>query len=329
VGPSEKQNQRLSLGRAGRNLPCAIRRKNLYFRTRQNQTQKIGSFATKPSKGAALEKTVLTVFQGRAGDHNDLAVPGAAAMAAALSARLELNPQVIGTPEPALNIHWRPELEAAMPALQAMSRHYVAIFDQRARPFTVLTRCAVALATLPIVARYRPDACIVWFDAHADLNTPETSTSGYLGGMAISGAASLWDSGLGGGLALKSLILVGARDIDPAERELIDAAGVQLIQPQAGLGAAMINAIAGRPVYVHLDCDVLNPGIVPSDYQVEGGLSLPDLREVSEVLAESEILGVEIAEFQTGWEIGGLPISPEEFLNAMAPLVERFRPADT
>lgn len=106
---------------------------------------------------------------------------------------------------------------------------------------------------------------------------------------------------MGGGLALNNVILVGARDIDPAERTLIDAAGVQVIQPQAGIGAAVIDAIAGCPVYVHLDYDVLNPDIVPSDYQVEGGLSLSELREVSEILAKSEILGVEIAEFQHAW----------------------------
>lgn len=274
-----------------------------------------------------MEKAVITVFQGRAGDHNDLAIPGAAILAAALSGLLGQNLQAIGTPEPALNIQWQPELEAAMPALQAMSRHYHTIFEDRVRPLTVLTRCAVALATLPIIARYRPDACIIWLDAHADLNTPETSTSGYLGGMAISGAASLWDSGLGGGLELNNLILVGTRDIDPAERDLIDAAGVQILQPQAGLGTAMIDAIAGRPVYVHLDCDVLNPGIVPTDYQVDGGLSLFDLREIAEVLARTEIIGVEIAEFQGAWEIGGPPASPEAFLNAIEPLLGSFRAA--
>ncbi|WP_244481626.1 arginase family protein [Rhizobium sp. Root1203] len=212
-----------------------------------------------------------------------------------------------------------------MPALQAMSRHYETIFEQGARPLTVLTRCAVALATLPIVAGYRPDACVVWLDAHADMNTPDTSTSGYLGGMAISGAAGLWDSGLGAGLALKNVVLVGARDVDPAEHTLIDSGGIQIVRPQADIGTAMIDTIAGRPVYVHLDCDVLNPGIVPSDYQVEGGLTLSGLQDVLGCLAQSELLGVEIAEFQNAWEIGGHPVSPEGFLGAIGPLVERFR----
>jgi arginase family enzyme len=206
-----------------------------------------------------------------------------------------------------------------------MSRHYDSIYAKGMRPLTVLTRCAVALATLPVVARNYPDACVVWLDAHADLNTPETSTSGYLGGMAISGAAGLWPSGLGGELALKNVILVGVRDIDPAERDLIDAHGVQLIPQQENLASTIVDAIGGRPVYVHLDCDVLNSGIVPSDYQVDGGLTLPDLRRISEALADGEIVGVEIAEFQYAWEEGGLPVSPAELLDAIAPLVAGFR----
>lgn len=273
---------------------------------------------------AVLENTIITLFQGRAGDHNDLAMPGAASVANALSNLLDLPHTTIGSPEPALNIDWRPELEAAMPALQSMSRHYRSIFASGQRPVTVLTRCAVALATLPIVAKNRSDACIVWLDAHADLNTPETSTSGYLGGMAISGAAGLWNSGLGGQLVLSNVILVGARDIDPAERDLIEASGIQVIPPQAGIVSKMIDAIAGRPVYVHLDCDVLDAGIVPSDYQIEGGLTLKDLWSVAEALAGLEVVGFEIAEFQFAWEKGGPPIQPDELLNAITRLIGKF-----
>lgn len=267
---------------------------------------------------------MLTVFQGRAGDHNDLAIPGAAAVAMAISVRLGLSVEIVGSPEPALSTDWQAELDAAMPVLRSMSQHYASIFASGKRPLTMLTRCAVALATLPIVAKIRPDACIVWLDAHADLNTPETSTSGYLGGMAISGAAGLWDSGLGGELALRNVILVGTRDIDPAEHDLIDASGIQVTPPQGDIVSQMVNAIAGRAVYVHLDCDVLNAGIVPSDYQVEGGLTLADLQCVAEALAKCEIVGVEIAEFQSVWEKDGPPVAPTDLLDAIEPLIRSF-----
>ncbi|WP_429925370.1 arginase family protein (plasmid) [Agrobacterium vitis] len=205
-----------------------------------------------------------------------------------------------------------------------MSLHYASIFASGMRPLTVLTRCAVALTTLPVVARNRPDACIVWLDAHAHLNTPETSTSGYLGGMAISGAAGPWDSGLGGQLALSNVILVGARDIDPAERDLIDAVGLQVVSPHGDIVAKMVDAIASRPVYVHLDCDVLDAGIMPSDYEIEGGLTLTELRRVAEALATCEIVGVEVTEFQSAWEKDGKPVSPAKRLDSLGLFIAYF-----
>jgi arginase family enzyme len=241
-----------------------------------------------------------------------------------LSERLGLKPTVIGTPEPALNTDWKPELEAAMPTLKTMAAHYDALLGQGFVPLTALSRCAAALATLPVVAKHRPDAKVVWFDSHADLNTPETTSTGYLGGLALAGAAGLWDSGLGGYLDPAKIFLVGVRDIDPAEQALIDAGVVRLIPPHPDLASELNEAIAGSPVYVHLDCDVLNPGIVPTDYQHEDGLTLADLHAAAEAIAESEVVGVEIAELQNAWEHGGEPVSPAVLLDALRPLISRI-----
>lgn len=49
------------------------------------------------------------------------------------------------------------------------------ILDTGCSPVTTLSRCAVALVTVPAVATHRPDALVVWSDAHADLNTPQTT----------------------------------------------------------------------------------------------------------------------------------------------------------
>lgn len=263
----------------------------------------------------------LTVFQGRAGDHNDWAIPGAAALGRLLSARLGLEPTVIGRPEPALNAGWKQELEAARPALEAMAARYDAVLAGGSRPVTASSRCAVSLATLPPLAKHRPEAWVVWFDAHADLNTPETTPSGYLGGLALSGPAGLWDSGLGCGLDLGRAVLVGARDIDPSERAMIETGRVRWVPPGDGLGASLRDAVGGRPVYVHLDCDVLEPGLVPTDYRPAGGLSLADLRAACGILAMGEVVGLEIAEFENTWGRGGDPVSPAPLLEAIEPLL--------
>ncbi|WP_245443488.1 arginase family protein [Labrys okinawensis] len=264
-----------------------------------------------------------TVFQGRAGDHNDLAMPGARAIGEALARRTGIAPFVVGTPEPALNAGWREELDVALPALRQLQARFDEVLASGAVSIAATSRCAVSLATLPAVARHRPDACIVWFDAHGDLNTPEASTSGFLGGLAISGPAGLWNSGLGAGLSLDQLVLVGQRDLDPFEQDLIDRRGIPLVEARGDLAAELRKAIAGRPVYVHLDCDVLNPGVVPTDYACEGGLSLADLRACCEVIAEQAFVGVEIAEFQYAWEAGGEAFSPDPLLDALAPILAR------
>lgn len=75
--------------------------------------------------------------------------------------------------------------------------------------------------------------------------------------------------GLGSQLPLSNVIFVGARDIDPAERNLIDASAIEVIPTKGDIVAKMVEAIAGRPVYAHLDCDVLDDGIMPSDFSLK------------------------------------------------------------
>ncbi|POX42760.1 arginase [Streptomyces sp. Ru73] len=272
---------------------------------------------------AARTSPVVTHFAARAGDHNDRAMQGSGMIAAELASRLDTAPVVVGTPEPALCTNWKDELAAARPALRAMAQQYEHVFHSGGTPVTALSRCAVALATLPVLAKYRPDAVVVWFDAHADLNTPESTTTGYLGGLALSGPLGMWDTGLGDGLKAENVILCGARDIDPPEQSLIDQGVVTLLGMGPALTTRLRAAIAGRPVYVHIDCDVLEPGIVPTDYVVPHGLTLEDLNALADVLAEHEVVGLEIGEFEAGEGLtGNDTTSPGPLLDALQPLLE-------
>ena len=262
-----------------------------------------------------------TIFQGRAGDHNDLAIPGALALGTALCQQAGARPVIVGTPAPALNTGWRTGLDAAMPDLRMIQTRIDAVLASGAASIAATSRCAVSLATLPPVARHHPDACVVWFDSHADLNTPESTTTGYLGGLAFAGPAGLWESGLGAGLRLEQIVLVGQHDLDPFEQDLIDRHGIPHVKPGAEIASQLRSAISGRPVYVHLDCDVLNPGIVPTDYVHDGGLSLEDLHLCASVLADHDVIGLETAELQISWTPEGPPVSPTPLLGALAPLL--------
>lgn len=265
-------------------------------------------------------KMACTVFQGGAGDHNDLAIPGARAIGELLAQRSGETPVIIGSPAAAIKAGWREALAAALPDLQAMRAHFDQVFSAGAISVAATSRCAVSLATLPALAKHHPDACVVWFDAHGDLNTPESSTSGFLGGLALSGPVGLWQSGLGSGLCLEQLVLVGQRDLDPFEKELIARHNIPVIAPGPAIAERLQEAVAGRPVYLHLDCDVLEPGIVPTDYRAEGGLTLAELSACCDALAKSPFTGIEIAEFQHAWQPGGAPVSPEPLIDALMPL---------
>lgn len=263
----------------------------------------------------------VTHFAGRAGDHNDRAMAASPRLAAALADLYGTAPTVIGSPRPALSVGWDVELDAARDDLTQMRERYQALFTAGSTPVTALSRCAVALVTLPVIAQHRPDAVVVWFDAHADINTPSNTTTGYLGGLALAGPLGLWDSGLGAGLVTGNTILAGVRDVDPPEIHLIDSTGLTLIAPGPDFASRLGDAVAGRPVYIHIDCDVLDPGIVPTDYQVAGGLSLTDLHDAASALARSDIVGIEIGELETITGDENLT----QLVNALTPVLDIHR----
>ncbi|SEP58141.1 arginase family protein [Microlunatus flavus] len=262
-------------------------------------------------------------FAGRSGDHNDRAMAAAPYVAAAFAEHLGVPPFVVGHPEPALSAGWHEELEAARAGLVTLAATFDDLLGAGRTPVAAVNRCSVALATLPVVARHRPDAVVVWFDGHADLNTPATSTTDFLGGLALSGPLGLWDSGLGAGLAAERAVLAGARDIDPAERELLDAGGVTLVAPGPGFAERLATVVGGRPVFVHVDCDVLEPGTVPTDYRVPDGLTLDDLAGALAALARGEVVGLEVAELETAATEDGTRAAARRLVDAVAPLLAR------
>jgi arginase family enzyme len=261
----------------------------------------------------------LIIYRGCAGDRNARGIAGAQLVGNRLSSHLHLTPIFVGTPREPQRTTWDRELTIARGDLRSLAAALDGLLVAGKRAVTVMGRCAAGLATVPVVAIRRPEACVLWFDAHGDSNVPMSRADPYLGGMVITGAAGLWDSGLGGGLKLANVVLVGSRDLDPDEQKLIDEGKLRHLPIGPDLPARLREAIAGRPVYVHLDCDVLDPGIVPTEYEVAGGLTLADMHAAAEVIAEHEVIGLEIAEFESQWA-DGRPGVPAPLIEALAPL---------
>jgi arginase len=263
----------------------------------------------------------LIVYQGRAGDRNPRGTAGAQVLGAALARRFNLPTTFVSTPHvPMSTVLWDEQLSAARADLHALADTLGGLLGRGERCVSAMGRCAAGLATIPAVVRRYPNACIVWFDAHGDSNLPSSHVEPYLGGMVITGAAGHWDTGLGGGLSMSNIVLVGARDLDPHENQLVGSGVLKVLAPGPDLPERLAAVVGSREVYVHLDCDVLEPGLVPLEYEVPGGLSFADLRACATELAKRRIIGVEIAEFESEWK-DGRPANADALIDAIAPML--------
>lgn len=240
----------------------------------------------------------LIVSQGRVADRSARTIAGAARIAHALESRYGVKAQAIGTPAPPAQDDWRDSLPQARDTLTALKEAMTRSIRGDNLSVLISNTCPASLATLPAVASGIPDAVLLWIDAHGDFNTPETTGTGYLGGMVVAAACGLWDSGHGAGLRPEQVILVGARDIDPAEGELLRRAGVRIIAPADATPERVLEQVGGAPVWVHVDWDVMEPGYIPADYTVPDGLLPSQLRNIFAAIPPSQLAGVELAEFQ-------------------------------
>ena len=161
---------------------------------------------------------------------------------------------------------------------------------------------------------------LIWFDAHADMNTHKSTPSGNIHGMPLAallgyGAPELVNvAGFAPKLDPKLCAHVGARDIDPGERELIRKLGVRFFTmreiDERGMSACMDDAIAiasrGTGGYaVTFDVDVLDPGDAPgSGTLVRGGLTYREAHLGMEKVAEAGgMRSLEIVEINTALDV--------------------------
>jgi arginase len=167
-------------------------------------------------------------------------------------------------------------------------------------PLVLAGNCISCIGTLAGLGD--PPPAIIWLDAHGDFNTPESTISGFLDGMALATAVGrCW-----GKLAATvpgfrpvpetQVVLLGARDFDVDERALLDRSAVSLIDAQLirkhGVRAALepllpkIQTHTGR-AYLHIDLDVLDPAEARvNHFAPTGGLTLAELLGIVSLVRE-------------------------------------------
>jgi len=165
-------------------------------------------------------------------------------------------------------------------------------------PFCVLPTDGSSFVVHAAVIQGDADTTLVWFDAHADLNTPQTTESGFLGGMALAASCGLWDAGFGRATSLEHVLLVGARAIDDAEQHLLQEYKVARIPSNREASSRFLDTELRAKTFVHLDLDCLEPGYVPLQYEEGNGLLPNEVRACLEsIVRRSHVTGITISEF--------------------------------
>ncbi|XP_041469474.1 arginase-1-like [Lytechinus variegatus] len=168
----------------------------------------------------------------------------------------------------------------------------------------------ITIGSLHGHTRSRPDLCVLWVDAHADINVPQTSPSGHLHGMVLSFVCHElrhylpklpnfdW---LDSCISCKDIAYIGLRDVDVGERHILEKHGIQIfsIHDVQKYGVAevfaramdMINPRGTRPVHLSFDIDSLDPGVSASTgTPVLGGLTYREGIYIAEEIAQTDML---------------------------------------
>jgi arginase family enzyme len=215
-----------------------------------------------------------------------------------------LDARIVGSPGEPRTATWEEDLRDSRGCLLEAGGQVDDALDAGRVPILLAGECSVAVSTLPVVLRNNPAARVLWLDAHGDFNTPETTASGYLGGMCLAGACGLWDTGFGAGVEPARVIMHGVRELDGAERVALDRSGVHRVEDPAQL--------EGLELFVHVDLDVLDPLSFPASFPAPGGLTPVGLRAfLAAAAAAGTIVGAEITSAAPGHgEVAADAIAP-------------------
>ncbi|MCF8565969.1 arginase [Alicyclobacillus tolerans] len=221
-------------------------------------------------------------------------------------------------PVPTLEMHnvtdqrlkYLPEVTRVSHALYKMVRE---VLSAKQVPIVLGGDHSISIGSVAAVASVHSNFGLIWFDAHGDMNTDETTPSGNIHGMPLAASLGLGHTDLVnlGGFAPKvdpkRVVLVGARSVDRHEADLIKKSGIKVYTmaeiDQTGMGPVMEEAIriAGDGtdgIHLSLDLDALDPMFAPGvGTPVNGGVTYREGHLAMELLSQSrKILSVDVVE---------------------------------
>lgn len=207
----------------------------------------------------------------------------------------------VSTPHAALK-----HLNEVVEVNESLALQMKAVLDRGRFPLVLGGDHSIAIGTLTGLAQHYRSIGVIWFDAHSDLNTPDTSPSGNIHGMSL--AVSLGKghdrlTRIGGFLPKirpQHTVIIGTRQLDPGEKEFIRAEGITCFTmhevDRMGIAKVMDEAIriastGTDGVHVSFDIDSLDPLEAPgTGTPVKGGFSYREAHLALELLYEASVL---------------------------------------
>lgn len=198
------------------------------------------------------------------------------------------------------------DLDVVVEANKMLADEVIDVISEGAFPLILGGDHSIAIGSLAGAARDRENLGVIWYDAHGDLNTAETSPSGNIHGMPLSASLGLGHESLTnvGGYSPKvkpeNIVIIGARSLDEGERKLIKERGIRVYTmheiDRMGMTKVMDEAVehvskGTDGVHLSLDLDALDPIDAPGvGTPVMGGPTYRETHLAMEILAESKII---------------------------------------
>jgi arginase len=173
-------------------------------------------------------------------------------------------------------------------------------------PVTLGGDHSLAMGTISGTLEAHPEACVIWVDAHADINTAETTDTGNIHGMPVSFLLGLGSpveefSWVKPALKASRIAYIGLRDVDAGEKRILREQGIRAFSmhdvDRHGIGRVVeaaldaVNPGRDRPIHLSFDVDALDPTVAPSTgTPVRGGLTFREGHYICEAIHETGLL---------------------------------------
>lgn len=199
-------------------------------------------------------------------------------------------------------------LKAITEATEALGDKVFEVAEAGNFPLVLGGDHSIAIGTLAGISERHENLGVIWYDAHADMNTSDTSPSGNIHGMPL--AASFGHGhekltnirGYSPKVKPENIVIIGARSVDPGERELIKEHGIRVYSmheiDKMGMHAVIEDSIRylkeernTDAVHLSLDLDGIDPMYTPGvGTPVPGGISYRESHLAMEMLFDADII---------------------------------------